>query len=161
MARSPHRREDLLAEATAMTERGEFCWAGEAEQCVIGFRRNGAASIYFGEQPVLHFDPRGRLRRMFYEDQQILAIGGRLQWRKRAGQGARMEGVLEPLEPALEARLMTEMSQRLGRTLAAIADQTVHWGRSTVAVEQLCSRVEGWSELVGDLAAQPIRVGDL
>ncbi len=161
MARSPHRREDLLAEATAMTARGEFCWEGEAEECVIGFRDSGAASIYFGEQPVLHFDPRGRLRRMFHQDQQILACNGHLQWRKRAGEGARMEGRLEPLDPGFESRLLGELSDRLARLLAAVAAGDVRWGRTTVPEEQLCSRVAKWSTLVGDLAVQPIRVGDL
>ena len=161
MARSPHRREDLLAEATAMTERGELNWEGEPELCVIGFRPTGAASIYFGEQPVLHFDPRGRLRRMFHQDQQILAINGHLQWRKRAGEGTRMEGVLEPLPESMEAELLRAASQRVANLLAAIESGAVRWGRTTVPVEQLSSRVIEWADRVGDLAAQPLCVGNL
>ncbi|QEG42694.1 hypothetical protein [Roseimaritima ulvae] len=161
MARSPHRREDLLAEATAMTERGELSWEGDPELCVIGFRPTGAASIYFGEQPVLHFDPQGRLRRMFHEDQQILAIDGHLQWRKRAGEGARMEGVLEPLPESMEAALLRAVSERVAKLLAAIESGAVRWGRATVPAEQLSRSVAEWADRVGDLADRPLCVGNL
>ena len=48
MARHEEDREDLLAEATALVERAELVVEGAAESVVIGFRRDGCASIYCG-----------------------------------------------------------------------------------------------------------------
>ncbi|HQU43599.1 MAG: hypothetical protein B7Z73_08440 [Planctomycetia bacterium 21-64-5] len=65
MSRQEHDREDLLAEATALTERAELRIAGEAEPLVAGFRRDGSASVYFGGDPAYHFNAAGELRRAF------------------------------------------------------------------------------------------------
>lgn len=64
MARQERDREDLMAEATALTRRAEWIPPGE-EPVVTGFRNNGAFSIYFGPDPCFHFTPKGELRRAF------------------------------------------------------------------------------------------------
>ncbi|WP_153556109.1 hypothetical protein [Roseimaritima sediminicola] len=162
MARSPHHREDLLAEATAMPERGEF-WLdegpsdGELDVHVIGFRRSGAASLYFGEQPVLHFDPEGRLRRLFHDDQQILAAGGKLELRRRGDDGARMSGQRIPLDQASSDALLAALNDRLQGCLDAIAEGRVRWGRVTVETDAFVARVLRWRQSVGST----LRVGDL
>src|SRR5713226_9555672 len=65
MARYESDREDLMAEATALRERVELEVPGEAEHFVAGFRDDGRWSIYFGADPVYHFDANGGLRRAF------------------------------------------------------------------------------------------------
>ena len=65
VARHAEDREDLFAEATALTTRFEFESWEESEVIVAGCRANGAWSIYFGAEPCYHFDPEGRLRRAF------------------------------------------------------------------------------------------------
>jgi len=65
MARHEHQREDILREATALVERAELSVAGFAEPVVVGFRRNGAGSVFFGADPVYQFDSRRRLRRAY------------------------------------------------------------------------------------------------
>jgi hypothetical protein len=65
MARHESDREDLMAEATALRERVELALPGEAEHTIAGFRDGGRFSIYFGPDPVFHFDADGALRRAF------------------------------------------------------------------------------------------------
>ncbi|MCH7987729.1 MAG: hypothetical protein IID46_01115 [Planctomycetes bacterium] len=54
-----------MAEATALRRRVELQVLGEAESVIAGFRDEGRVSIYFGPDPVYHFDEHGRLRRAF------------------------------------------------------------------------------------------------
>jgi hypothetical protein len=65
MARHESQREDLLREATALVERAEFTVPPFQEPVVAGFRRDGSASFFFGEQLVYQFNGAGELRRAF------------------------------------------------------------------------------------------------
>jgi hypothetical protein len=80
MAREESDREDLLREATALVERIELAPAGDAgaEHIVVGFRAGGAASIFFGADPVYQFNVAGELRRAFCDGLLIKASRGRL-----------------------------------------------------------------------------------
>ena len=69
MARNEADREDLMREAVALTERVELFVPGFEELITIGFRSNGAMSIFVGQDPVYQFDPSGRLRRAFADRQ--------------------------------------------------------------------------------------------
>ena len=65
MARREEDREDLMAEATALVRRTEVVGPGYDEPVVIGFRRDGGLSLYFGADPAYHLDPEGRLKRAY------------------------------------------------------------------------------------------------
>ncbi|MCY2962899.1 MAG: hypothetical protein NT069_04475 [Planctomycetota bacterium] len=65
MARQEQDREDLIAEATALRTRVEFQLPHPSEPVVVGQRSNGCLSVYFGADPVYHFDENGGLRRAF------------------------------------------------------------------------------------------------
>lgn len=78
MARQEETREDLLAEATALVERVELARTSTDERIVIGFRRDGAASIYFGEDPAYHFNAAGELRRAYLDGKLLKAEKGHL-----------------------------------------------------------------------------------
>lgn len=71
-------REDLLAEATALVDRVELAIDGRAEPVVVGFRREGGASVYFGADPAFHFNAAGELRRAYCGGLLFKADGGRL-----------------------------------------------------------------------------------
>src|SRR5262249_43315964 len=58
-------RDDVMAQATALRQRGGLRVRGETELIVAGFRDDGRFSIYFGPDPVFHFDADGALRRAF------------------------------------------------------------------------------------------------
>jgi hypothetical protein len=78
MARQEHDREDLLAEATALVERIELRLPEFTGSVVIGFRRDGCASVYFDGDPAWHFNTRGELRRAFVAGRLYKAEQGRL-----------------------------------------------------------------------------------
>ena len=65
MARTESDREDLMAEAVAMTRRVELTVRGGQTLIVTGFRPNGWLSIYLGPDRMYQFDVQGRLRRAF------------------------------------------------------------------------------------------------
>ena len=67
MARVESDREDIFAEASALTRRAELLLGGATEPTVFGVKEDGAWSIYFGTAPVFHFDPEGRLKRAFVD----------------------------------------------------------------------------------------------
>ncbi|HEY4307811.1 MAG TPA: hypothetical protein VGN12_00040 [Pirellulales bacterium] len=73
MAKYEQSREDLLAEATALVERVELALPAESANVVIGFRKTGAASLYFGEDPAYHFNSAGQLRRAYLDGQLLKA----------------------------------------------------------------------------------------
>lgn len=79
MARDAHAREDLLRDARALAPRIMLRveLGGRLVDVLAGFRGE-ALSLYFGDDPVFHFNPRGELRRAFVDDQLIKAEGGRL-----------------------------------------------------------------------------------
>ena len=78
MSRQESEREDLLREATALVERVELNASGCDEPIVCGFRRDGAASFYFGADPAFHFNVAGQLRRAYVAGRLIKAERGRL-----------------------------------------------------------------------------------
>lgn len=65
MARHETDRDDLWAEAVALTSRAELTWPGRTEPVLVGRRPNGWWSIYFGQDAVLQFTADGQLRRAF------------------------------------------------------------------------------------------------
>lgn len=65
MSRSETNREDLLREATALVERVELNIPSHSEPLVVGFRSQGAASFFFGQDPAYHFTTAGALRRAY------------------------------------------------------------------------------------------------
>ena len=80
MARRESDKEDLLREATALVERVELEPAGawESEHVIAGFRLDGAASIFFGSDPVYHFNAAGELRRAYCDSLLFKAAAGRI-----------------------------------------------------------------------------------
>ena len=83
MARHEEDKEDLMREATALVQRVELTLPATGETCVIGFRRDGAASVFFGADPVLQFNKTLELRRAFCEGKLVKAEQGRLVWLER------------------------------------------------------------------------------
>ena len=67
MSRRELDREDLLREATALVERAELQVQGFDEPVIVGFRKDCAASIFFGADPVYQFNAAGELRRAYVD----------------------------------------------------------------------------------------------
>ena len=76
MARQESDREDIMREATALVERAELRIRGRDDTIIFGLRREGAASIFFGPDPVFHFNSQGELRRAYVSGDLIKAEMG-------------------------------------------------------------------------------------
>jgi len=68
MSRQSAHREDLMAEVITLTPRVALHIPEFTDVIVAGRRTDGRWSIFFGGDPVYHFDDRGRLRRAFVAD---------------------------------------------------------------------------------------------
>jgi hypothetical protein len=79
MARETHEREDLLRDAIALVPRLmlRVQLGGRSVDVFAGFRGE-SLSLYFGDDPVYHFNDRGELRRAYVDGRLIKAEQGRL-----------------------------------------------------------------------------------
>src|SRR5215216_5583786 len=123
MARDESSREDLLREATALVERIELVprtadlltAASEpaGRRIIAGFRRDGALSVFFGEDPVYQFNAAGELRRAYRDGKLLKAIHGRLAALVRVRTEHEVQLVRHDLPPEEEATFLSQMEQQL------------------------------------------------
>ncbi|MDA7980975.1 MAG: hypothetical protein MPJ50_19655 [Pirellulales bacterium] len=78
MAREEQDREDLMQDATVFTARAEWQVSYTPEPVFVGMRSCGAASFYFGQDEVFHFNSEGQLRRGFRRGKLLKAEKTRL-----------------------------------------------------------------------------------
>lgn len=74
----PDPPENLLRDAVALVQRAEISVPSHSATIVVGFRRGGAFSVYFGGDPVYQFNDAGQLRRAFVDGVLYKADAGRL-----------------------------------------------------------------------------------
>lgn len=155
MAEQEQDREDLLREATALVERielrgwhndsvraGAIC--ADAEPLVIGFRRDGAISFFFGADPVLQFNAQGELRRAYHNGKLLKAERARLvELTRQRTPGAvllaRREMPLEEMREWLDSMLrrLHELKQQLQTQGYTISGQVPE-------DRDLLGRVQSW-----------------
>ena len=166
MAREESSREDLLREATALVERIELVpncdssiatSASGGEHIVAGFRRDGAFSIFFGEDPVYQFNAAGELRRAYAGGKLLKAARGRLAAMQRMRTQDEVQLVRHDLSREEEASFLNQIEDRLrhfSRSIEANLFEIV--GRVPPDVDVL-SRLKTWLEMHEKLqiAAQP------
>jgi hypothetical protein len=130
MARQESDKEDLLREATALVERIELAPVGVAkcEHVIAGFRRDGAASIFFGADPVYHFNAAGELRRAYCDGLLFRADSGRLVSLRRERQQNEVQLLRHELTEAEQIAFFTRMRELLIGLSSALdtADYTVN-----------------------------------
>jgi hypothetical protein len=68
MARRSSDREDLMAELVTFSPRVSLLVPEFSAEIVAGRRTDGRWAVFFGGDPVYHFDADGRLRRAFVGD---------------------------------------------------------------------------------------------
>ena len=115
MTRQESDREDLIREATALRRRAEWNVPGEPENVIAGFRADGSPSIYFGPDPVYHFDEAGRLRRAFVEEQLFRTQGDTLARLTRTRTDSATELRRSDLVKNDLNQFLTKMKERLTR----------------------------------------------
>jgi hypothetical protein len=124
MARHSQDREDLLRDATALVDRVqiEVMLEGHSTELFAGFRAQGAASLYFDQDPVYHFNGRGELRRAFIAGELLKAEAGNLIAWTRQPSAQAVNLLRRRLAPEMQQQLLLALAQRmteLGQRLAA------------------------------------------
>lgn len=142
MARQEHEREDLLREAVALVERAELRVAGWSETVVIGFRREGAASVYFGAEPAYHFTSDGALRRAYAHGLLYKAEHGQLASMRRQ----RLTGEVQLIRHDLTEVETVEFLQQVETRVAKLRD------RLRAGQFELVGQEPGAGDVVGRIA---------
>lgn len=122
MARHESDREDLMREATALVRRVELDVPGEPEPVVCGFHADGRLSVYFGPDPVYHFDPEGRLRRAFADGHLFRTQGTTLARLTRVRSTQATELQRRDLDREELARFLERLSSRLNSLRTALGN---------------------------------------
>jgi hypothetical protein len=143
-------REDLLAEATALVDRVELAVPGLTEPVVIGFRAQGAASVYFGPDPAYHFNSNGELRRAYCDRLLYKAEQGRLIALQRHRSDATVDLVRRELSAAEQAEFIERMADALRRLGERVAAGDFQLLGQVSAGGNAMNRVRDW------LAAMPL-----
>lgn len=148
MAREEHDREDLLATATALVERAELRISGETENVFAGFRRDGAASVYFGADPAYHFTSAGALRRAYCGGLLYKAERGKLVSLERRRTPQEVQLMRHELSPDETQAFLAEIARRLASFRSSLrADAWRLVGQSPASVD-VVSRIRGWLEVL-------------
>ncbi|GAB4141949.1 MAG: hypothetical protein Tsb009_11990 [Planctomycetaceae bacterium] len=150
MARQESDREDLLAEATALIRRAEFAASHEPEPVTAGIKRSGYFSIYFGGDPVYHFNDRHQLRRAFVKGFLFRTQGTTLsRMRRNRTEEATVLQRTDLNAVELEAFLQ-EMRQRLAKFVACIEAGEVTVMRAVPAGDDFLAETLGFLKRVID-----------
>lgn len=162
MAREIHEREDLLRDARALVPRAMLRVEldGVTTDVFAGYRGE-SLSIYFGDDPVLHFNRRGELRRAFLDGRLLKADQGRLASLERRSSEA--EAVLSrvDLDATQQRAWLQDAASLLDDLRAALA--AGRWRligqmpEDGDAVARLQAWLDGRAEVV---VARSPRVGD-
>jgi hypothetical protein len=154
MAREESRRDDLIREATALVERIELrprtvdvsIAASKLfdQPVVAGFRRDGALSIFFGEDQVYQFNAEGELRRAYCDGKLLKATRGRLAALDRARTEHEVQLVRHELSSAEVAGFLRRMEDRL-RDLSKLIDANLFEVAGQVPSDvDVLSRLRKW-----------------
>jgi hypothetical protein len=155
MARSEQNREDILREAMALVERAELSVAGFDEPVVVGFRRNGAGSVFFGADPVYQFDSQRRLRRAYDAGRLIKADKAALVAMTRERTPSEVHLISRNLSELEAKRFLERASERLFKLRSA--GQNGNWivAREVSPSGKVVQRIADWLE---SLLTDPIEI---
>ncbi|TWT63695.1 hypothetical protein [Rubinisphaera italica] len=153
MARQEQDREDLFAEATAYSIRGELISSERNESVFVGLKDSGLFSFYFGADPVYHFTEAGQIRRAFVDGELYRTQGqtlARLQ-RKRTEDSSHL--LRKDLTEVELQTFLSNMLHFLSKLKADIQRSIVIVTRATVpevefqkSVLELCDKVLSQAE---------------
>jgi hypothetical protein len=155
MARDESSREDLLREATALVERIELIPHATnplvCEQIVAGFRRNGALSIFFGEDPVYQFNADGELRRAYSDGRLLKADRGRIAALQRMRSQHEVQLVRHELNETEVLKFVSQMANHLQALSALINSNAVEVVGQVPPDADVLGRLKRWFATHGDV----------
>src|SRR5262245_10565819 len=126
MARVPEEREELLREARALGVRAEMKVDGFDEPVVVGFRRNGAASFYFGPDVVYQFNTASELRRAYLNGGMYKSEKRRLVRLNPRRTDEALELVSHELTPAETTEFLSVAGARIRELQSALCENRYH-----------------------------------
>lgn len=150
MAREEQDREDLLRDAKGLAIRAELWLDSAAEPVVVGFRGD-AASLYFGADPVYHFNAQHALRRAFVGGELLKAERGRLIRLRRSRTPRQVSLLARELSAAETEAFLDVMHSRIQQVRLAIENNNYRVGRTVPSTEAAMNKLSQW------LAAWPAR----
>lgn len=149
-------RDDLIREATALVRRVEMKIEAEPEPVTAGFHRTGRLSVYFGGDPVVHFDESGRLRRAFCYGALYRTAGGTLARLVRHRTPTETELLRHDLTADELADFTTEIERRVGRLHAALVGGNVELLRQVPTDDERLTA--DLIEFLGGILAAPLQL---
>jgi hypothetical protein len=152
VSRQESDREDLLREATALVERAELTVAGFSEPIIIGFRRDGSLSVFFGPDPVYQFNGAGELRRAFASGLLYKAERRGLVALRRERDEREVALVRTALTAEETAEFLNAAHRRLTELAAALGSRSFTITGQVPIDANVVSRVQEW------LAALPAQI---
>jgi hypothetical protein len=144
MALEESDREDILREATALVERAELKIAGRAEAVIIGFRRDGSASLFLGHELVYQFNTKNELRRAFLAGDLIKAEAGSLVRLRRERTANAVHLLRHALSPEEQRSQMDQMHLSLAALRQSLAGGEVVAAAHHPAEADLLPRIRNW-----------------
>ena len=144
MAQSEHDAEDLLRDATALTERAEIRLPGAADLVIVGFRRDGCASFFFGLDEVYHFNSRACLRRAAIDGKLLKADREQLASLTRQRETGQVVLLRHELTPAETQSLKQRLSAKLAQLAEALDANRYELLRQAPAETKIVARVRDW-----------------
>ena len=142
MAKQEYDREDLLRDGKQMPVRAECQIDGVA--VVIGFRRQGQVSLYFGPDPVFQFNVARELRRVFYNRRRFAAIQGKLCELTRHVEGGKVQFVSGEIDANDELAILGVLYENLGKLQMAIESAASEWNVIEDGSLELRKKLSDW-----------------
>jgi hypothetical protein len=158
MARRETDRENLLREATALVERVELSLNGYSEPVVVGFRRDGSLSIYFGADPVFQFNSARQLRRAYLDGLLVKAESGRLATLRRERGANEVVLAHARLSDTETDAIVEQLRQRLQEVKRTLESGSYRIIGQVPADADIISRIMNWLAAPGErieIASRP------
>jgi hypothetical protein len=144
MSRHESDREDLLREATALIDRVELSIAGWDEPIVVGFRRDGSLSVFFGPDPVYQFNAAGELRRAYCKGLLYKAERGSLVSLRRERSDSQVALVRTELTAQQSTDFLNVARDRLTALATALDSESFTITGQVSTDANVVSRVQKW-----------------
>jgi hypothetical protein len=142
MARTEHDREDLLRDGKQMPVRAECQIDGVA--VVIGFRKQGQVSLYFGPDTVFQFNVARELRRVFFMGKRFAAIQGKLCELTRQIQGGKVQFVSSVIDVDDELAILNVLHDGLAKVQTAFESPDSKWNIIEFGSEDFHKQLSHW-----------------
>ena len=148
MARHEADREDLLREATALVDRVELNVPELAEPVVVGFRRNGCGSVFFGEDPAVHFNAANQLRRAYVAGRLLKAEQGNLVALTRNRAADEVQLIREDWGTEQTGQFLNDLTDRLNHLHQALQADACRIIGQVTERDDLLARIDDWLALL-------------